>query len=175
MSDPLDTVTITEPAERPIDRPNGAAPVLDLAGDNGETAPRIFTEQEARDFLAAFAAGGMKVPSRRDLAAQWGWHRSSVQRFLSRIESETKRETPAEIARETPIAESGPQQFDWCNDSDVLIDAQPSTAIYENAAGHIVIGQEGSVYDDDPYVVIAPEYLERVLTRLAEFRKGGGR
>jgi hypothetical protein len=45
----------------------------------------------------------------RALAAAWGWHRSRVSRFLTRLDGETpslSRETPALSRRETPSFES---------------------------------------------------------------------
>jgi hypothetical protein len=60
--------------------------------------------------------------------------------------------------------------FRWNADNeDVLLPEQLATAIYENAAGGIVIRQEGQQGEDDVYVVIRPEYLMRVIDRLKTF------
>jgi hypothetical protein len=154
-----------------IELSDSTAPTLNLVRDGGETDPRKLTEDEARAWLATNAGNG-KAPSHRDLAAQWGWHRSKVARFLSRVERETK----AATKRETPIAVSGPAEFDWYSDEAddvVLIEHQPRTAVYWNPAGHVVIRQEGGAYEDDPYVVIAPEYLRCLIDRLIKCRDKG--
>jgi hypothetical protein len=69
-----------------------------------------------------------------------------------------------------PVATSGFTKFDWCEDPAIVIACQPAAAIYENAAGHVVVRREDSIYEHDPFVVIAPEYLDRVIAWLIQFR-----
>lgn len=47
------------------------------------TQPTEFTEEQAREFLAGLAG---ERPSCRDLAAKFGWGKSSVARFLSQFD-----------------------------------------------------------------------------------------
>lgn len=59
--------------------------------------------------------------------------------------------------------------FDWSQMQDsVVLREQPTTAVYSNVNGHIVIRQEAEVFEDDPYVTIAPENLEAVIHAMRE-------
>lgn len=69
-----------------------------------------------------------------------------------------------------PLATDGPERFDWSNDPDVLMPSQPATAIYTNAVGQVVIRQESRDGDDDPYVLIGPQYLDRIIESLIRWR-----
>jgi hypothetical protein len=72
----------------------------------------------------------------------------------------------------SPSPAVGSDKFDWADDKDIIVRAQPALAIYENPNGHVVIRQEAREYEDeDPFITIAPEYLDRVITRLVEYRK----
>ena len=46
---------------------------------------------------------------------------------------------------------------------DVVLHEQPLTAVYLNDCNHVVIRQQCDVYEDDPFVTIAPENLEAVI------------
>jgi hypothetical protein len=66
-----------------------------------------FTEEQARQWLAE--RGDSSV---RQLAKLWGWHPSKVQRYLSRVRSETPRETVSEtptVSADTPDTPDTPQ------------------------------------------------------------------
>jgi hypothetical protein len=160
-----------------MERANALTLVPEQERETAETQPRKLTETEARSFLAAYTTAGKAPPSHRDLATSWGWHRSKVARFLARS-TETKTETrPATPARERPIATSGPVTTDWVmdalEDGSVLLHEQPMTAVFFNKHGQVVIRQKGDVFEDDPVIFIAPEYLDRFITRLIECRDKG--
>jgi hypothetical protein len=66
-----------------------------------------FTEEQARQWLAE--RGDSSV---RQLAKLWGWHPSKVQRCLSRVRSETPRDTVSEtptVSADTPDTPETPQ------------------------------------------------------------------
>jgi hypothetical protein len=75
---------------------------------------------------------------------------------------------------ESILVRAGPpdrsnDDFDWFTDESVVLKAQPATAIYHNAKGHIVIRQERSwAEDSDPYVTIAPENAVTFMEALAK-------
>jgi len=74
----------------------------------------------------------------------------------------------------SPLAQAGPshddQDFDWSPENpDVVLRAQPATAIYYNAMGHIVIRQERAWSDEcDPLVAITPENAVTFMEALAK-------
>src|SRR5262245_31897571 len=115
------------------------------------------TEQQARDWLATH-----DKQSVRELAAAWGWHRSSVQRFLARSglppESGGRQHSNGETARDTPretLPVVSPQQDDdewkWHDNDAILIREQPAIAVYWNPHGEIVIRRE-CWPDEDAFV-----------------------
>src|SRR4051812_44958289 len=61
--------------------------MLDFATDCNATAPAAtkHSEQQARDYLAQITS---ERPTVRDLAATWGWSKSTTARFLSQIDAE---------------------------------------------------------------------------------------
>jgi hypothetical protein len=155
------------------------SPSLNLEPETSGTRAPI-SEEEARHFIGKLRTIGQERPSIRALANHWGWHRSRVERLLSRIDAETRVKTPTvvpePIAR--PIAMPGPSGDDsWVEESiedgTALVHEQPFTAVYFNTAGQVVIRQKGDAYEDDPVVLIAPEYLGRFIARLIECRDKG--
>ncbi len=59
--------------------------------------------------------------------------------------------------------------FDWREmQASVVLHEQPTTAVYSNVNGHIVIRQEGPDFEDDAIVTIAPENLEAVIHAMRE-------
>ncbi|MCC6948849.1 MAG: hypothetical protein IT539_13860 [Bradyrhizobiaceae bacterium] len=57
--------------------------------------------------------------------------------------------------------------FDWSEDDSVVLKEQPATAVYINPKGCIVIRQEqGPMDDEDSFVFIAPENIERLIVEL---------
>jgi hypothetical protein len=71
-----------------------------------------------------------------------------------------------------PVGAPNPNDDDdWCQGEDnIVVELQPRTAIYENQLGHVVIRQEAEVFEDNPYVTIAPEFLDRFIHRLTQLR-----
>lgn len=67
---------------------------------------------------------------------------------------------------------SKPDDFDWFGEdaADVVIQEQPRTAIYCNPSGAIVIRQaaDSGYNENDPYVLIRPEFARLVAKRLIE-------
>ena len=136
------------------------------------------SETEAATYLATTA----ELPSIRALAAQWGWHRSKVERFLKRPEcarvSPLKTETATETLTETventtvvPIAERPPpEQVDETpDDADLVIAEQMQTWVYPNKGGNITIRQDGFARrSDDQIVVVPPEHVEALASRLKQ-------
>jgi hypothetical protein len=68
-----------------------------------------------------------------------------------------------------PAPEPG-GDIDWTSaNPDIVVPCQPTTAVYENPYGAIVIRQEAPYPDDDPFVFIRPEYLPALIGRLQTF------
>ena len=64
--------------------------------------------------------------------------------------------------------------FNWHDDPSVVLRSQPATAVYHNAAGHLVIRQERSwSQEDDPYVMISPENAVTFMEALAKQAREG--
>jgi hypothetical protein len=154
-----------------IERPNGDAQALNFARANSETTPRKLTETEARDFLAAFAKERKALPSHRDLAATWGWHRSKVSRLLVRIERETRPETKPPAA---PLTEPEPDPF-APDSEDLVMPEQRATVCYPNPYGQVVIRQEPSMHDDEDRMVLislvhVPDLIRKIQAVADEMR-----
>jgi hypothetical protein len=141
-----------------------ASPVLPLVEASLEPAGGRFTEDRARQWLADNTSSAKTV---RELAELWGWHRSSVSRFLSRIRGETSPETKAETAEtsETAAPPISPE-FDWSPKSeDLIVPSQQALAVYLNGYGQLVIRAQG--YDDeDTFICVSPEYVPRLIEKL---------
>jgi hypothetical protein len=151
-------------------------------------SPSKFSEDQARAWLAE-NRGGATV---RELADQWGWHRSSVQRFLSRIKSETGRETgetSCETTAETQrcltivnppvIPRREDDGFDWsASNPDVVVPEQRPIAVYANPYQQVVLRVEGTEFDDgDPFIAISVEHVPAVIEKMRAVLKeleGGG-
>jgi hypothetical protein len=135
-----------------------------------------FSEQQARDWLAANADSPKTV---REIAELWGWHRSSVQRFLSRVRGqtpETNAETNAKAPETSETAETStpapgfiiprPDDFDWSPTSpDLVAPGQPALAAYVNSFGQIVIRQQAQ-WEEDPFIVVSPTAVPRLIAKL---------
>lgn len=67
-----------------------------------------------------------------------------------------------------PLAEAGPDEFDWDNDESVVLREQRGTAVYRNKAGEIVIRQKGPWPDDDSFLYISPENEVAFMEGMAE-------
>lgn len=79
---------------------------------------------------------------------------------------------PAEPSVETKIAtitEPSADAFDWSRDDSIVVEEQPSIAIFLNSRNHVVIRQRGySSEDEDEFVTIAPQNLMAVIDRLCD-------
>jgi hypothetical protein len=65
------------------------------------------------------------------------------------------------------LAESTSDTFDWREKNDVVLEAQPATAIYWNTRVQVVIRQEASWYNDEDAVLwFEPANLPRLIARL---------
>lgn len=75
------------------------------------------------------------------------------------------------VPRAPPTEPEPSEDFAWLPDNlDIAIVAQPATAVYLNAYGSIVIRQENTDGDDeDPFIMIAPQNLRALITRLEKF------
>jgi hypothetical protein len=164
-----------------------------VADPRGRAAPRRadaagdrtpLDEDQARAFLTAFNGAHQARPSIRKLADAWCWHRSKVERFLSRFDAETQ----AETARETPNGtllpmdlpktetpkkadENGVHDFDWYSEGDadsVVLTEQRRTAIYWNRSGEMVIRQQND-HDGDQFVFVTEENARQLAFKLCEF------
>jgi DNA-binding transcriptional MocR family regulator len=124
--------------------------MLDVTTTDTESITNKFTEQQAREYLAQNAGD---VPPVRHLAAEWGWSKSTVSRFLSQLESEKHGTQPGTTAEQTPcptpatatrvLASPAAPEFNWSADNpDITIVHQPAVAIYPNNYGQIVIRSE---------------------------------
>jgi hypothetical protein len=65
----------------------------------------------------------------------------------------------------SPEGKPEPDEREWDAD-DPLIEGQPSTWIYWNPRGQVVIRQKGEVFEDDPYVMFTVENLPALIADL---------
>lgn len=144
------------------------------------TPPAGMTSPLSERDAAAYVTTTAELPSIRTLAAQWGWHRSKVERFLKRpefarvspLKIETATETLIETAHNTtlvPLVEKPPPEPDcFASDSPDLIQVSvPCVAVYVNVMGTIVIRAEAGPYDDEDLVItIAPASVPALIRRL---------
>ncbi len=56
--------------------------------------------------------------------------------------------------------------FDWSGDGSIVVEEQPSIAIYLNNRNHVVIRQRA--YEEDSFVTIAPQNLMAVIDQLCD-------
>lgn len=56
--------------------------------------------------------------------------------------------------------------FDWFRDESVIMREQPATAVYQNKGGAIVIRQEKTWQEEDPFVFIRPEFIPTLVRAL---------
>jgi hypothetical protein len=79
-------------------------------------------------------------------------------------------------ATEPDPAPENPTEFNWNGDDSVVLDDQPSTAVYTNKAGGFVIRQERSWdQDEDSFVYLSsPEAVRSVIRAMLRELKGLG-
>ncbi|ODT22157.1 MAG: hypothetical protein ABS35_15490 [Kaistia sp. SCN 65-12] len=66
--------------------------------------------------------------------------------------------------------------FDWFVDEAVIVERQPSIAVYRNAREHVVIRAEGQPYDDDTFIFLATnEAVEALIAALQRELRGRGK
>ncbi|WP_202332666.1 hypothetical protein [Mesorhizobium sp. L-8-3] len=68
-----------------------------------------------------------------------------------------------------------PETFDWFTDEAVIVERQPSIAVYRNPRGHVVIRAEGDGYDEDTFIYLSTEQaLKALIAALQrELQEGG--
>lgn len=69
-----------------------------------------------------------------------------------------------------------PEPFDWFEEESVIVERQPSIAVYRNPRGHVVIRGEGHGYDEeDAFIYLAtPDAIKALIVALQrELREGG--
>jgi hypothetical protein len=135
-----------------------------------------FTREQALDWLAA----NPNTRHIREIAAHWGWSRSTTQRFVFRFGGSSAgtsvRQTPENKTLETPEAPiaTAPYRddFDWSPENEaVIMPTQQAIAVYFNRWGQIVIRAEGADGDEDVFIAIAPEHLPAVIAKLSAILK----
>jgi hypothetical protein len=67
--------------------------------------------------------------------------------------------------KDTPLATA--EDFDWTGDS-VLLSEQPATAVYFNNDNALVIRRHRPYPDDDVWIVISAENIDRFLDKLTD-------
>jgi hypothetical protein len=58
--------------------------------------------------------------------------------------------------------------FDWFDNTNVVVRQQDAVAVYANAVGDIVIRQKGDGFDDDVWIIVAPSNASAVATAILE-------
>lgn len=67
---------------------------------------------------------------------------------------------------ELPPPDDDDDKFSWIDDTNIVIRAQPETAIYWNGCGQLVVRQNGGGYDDDPFLYFDPRNLPALIEAL---------
>ncbi len=77
-------------------------------------------------------------------------------------------EKPLDLIQLAAVPEAPPpDDFDWVKDDSIVVEEQPSIAIYLNNRNHVVIRQRCYCSDDeDEFVTIAPQNLMAVIDQL---------
>jgi hypothetical protein len=168
-----------------LNEPNGSDETTTehaRAGDENLplAADQQFSEQRARDFVAACREAGQQTPSIRALAEHWGWHRSRVERLLSRIKTETAVETVSEtvlsVLPQPEPATTKEDDFDWFDRDSVIIREQPAIACYWNPHGEVIIRRRADwCEDEDHFIYVRVEYLDALIERLKNMRDSARR
>jgi hypothetical protein len=161
-----------------LDRPD--APQLGgLDPEPGAHTAHMFTDEQARAYLDQC----VKRPSVRALAEAWCWSKSSVGRFLSRLNGEMKPGTnpPVPPSQERPLAQAGVTESEIDESlrmfapesTDLLIHEQPATAVYVNVFDQVVIRQEARDDSSDQIVRFEPQHIPKLIARLQELVRAG--
>lgn len=81
--------------------------------------------------------------------------------------------TQSQLSNFTPGTSEPEERFDW-KGTDVIIDEQPTTAVYRNTRNGVVIRQEmTSIDDEDQYVYFATDDDVRTLIDALKREIGG--
>jgi hypothetical protein len=80
------------------------------------------------------------------------------------------REQNAFLAKQKspPIAEAGPDDFDWDTEECVVLREQRATAVYRNRLGEVIIRQKSPWPDEDVFVYLSPENEVAFMEGMAE-------
>ena len=129
-------------------------------------APAKFTEDQAREYLDTLQG---QRPGVRDLAAAWGWSKSTAGRFLADYDT-AKNSVLLALVPPTATNDTAPAvDFDWMNDRSIVLKEQPETACYFNEDGSLIIRQRAAWnQEDDPYVVICAQNLAEFIDKIAD-------
>jgi len=162
------------------------------------TTTTKFTEAQALDWLAANPNTSKTI---REIAAIWGWSRSTTQRFVSRVgqgpgtsvgqganfaestgTSGTSRETPetptsgAVVAAPadygTPIARAPySDDFNWSPENGDVIVAPQQAIAVYRNAWGQIVIRAAGWPEDDAFVVVSPEHLPALIAKLSAILK----
>jgi hypothetical protein len=81
------------------------------------------------------------------------------------VSAETRATLAALIEKHSEPADD----FDWFKDDSIVLEEQPTTAVYTNSRNAIVIRQRAASYpDEDQFVFIAPHNLMTLIDRLCD-------
>lgn len=74
-----------------------------------------------------------------------------------------------------PPPASKPEEFDWFESEAVIVERQPSIAVYRNPRDHVVIRAEGPGDDEDAFIFLATDQAIKALIAALqrELREGG--
>jgi hypothetical protein len=122
----------------------------------------------------------------REIAALWGWSKSTTQRFVSRFGGSNAGTSVGQAPKtdgtsgttgtrdtDPPIATAPYRDdFDWSPENEaVIMPSQQAIAVYFNRWGQIVIRAEGGYGEEDVFIAIAPEHLPAVIAKLSAILK----
>lgn len=67
------------------------------------------------------------------------------------------------------------EEFDWFKDEAVIVERQPSIAVYRNPRDHVVIRAESESHDEDAFIFLATDQAIKALIAALqrELREGG--
>ena len=90
----------------------------------------------------------------------------------AQLDLEEPTKAPADIKQKSspPLAQEGPDEFDWNdpNEDAIVLREQRATAVYRNRLGEAIIRQKGSWPDEDTILYISPENEVAFMEGMAE-------
>lgn len=86
---------------------------------------------------------------------------------------------PDSVLDGVPICPNGPdnEPFDWFAEESIIVESQPSIAVYRNPRGHVVIRGEAQGYDaEDAFIYLAnSDAIKALIAALQREMREGGR